>query len=123
MDIDLTDAVVEDLGKGLATMVKRAHGSTVVVGRDARESGPRFQAAFIKGVLSTGLNVIEVGVVRVDPPLGRGLGEELCHEIHVRLRRLSHRVGDVDGGYQSGCGHRFRRGRPLARRAAGEECE
>lgn len=63
VDIDLTDAVVEDLGKGLATMVKRAHGSTVVVGRDARESGPRFQAAFIKGVLSTGLNVIEVGVV------------------------------------------------------------
>ena len=63
VDIDLTDSVVEDLGKGLATMVKRAHGSTVVVGRDARESGPRFQAAFIKGVLSTGLNVIEVGVV------------------------------------------------------------
>ncbi len=63
VDIDLTDAVVEDLGKGLATMVKRAHGSTVVVGRDARESGPRFQAAFIKGVLSTGLHVIEVGVV------------------------------------------------------------
>jgi phosphomannomutase/phosphoglucomutase len=63
VDLDLTDVVVEDLGRGLATMVKRAHGSTVVVGRDARESGPRFQAAFIKGVLSTGLNVIEVGVV------------------------------------------------------------
>lgn len=63
VDKDLTDAVVEDLGKGLATMVKRAHGSTVVVGRDARESGPRFQAAFIKGVTSTGLNVIDVGVV------------------------------------------------------------
>ncbi|MBE2252499.1 MAG: phosphomannomutase/phosphoglucomutase [Myxococcus sp.] len=63
VDIDLTDAVVEDLGRGLATMVKRAHGSTIVVGRDARESGPRFQAAFIKGVLSTGLHVIEVGVV------------------------------------------------------------
>jgi phosphomannomutase / phosphoglucomutase len=63
VDLDLTDVVVEDLGRGLATMVKRAHGSTIVVGRDARESGPRFQAAFIKGVLSTGLNVIEVGVV------------------------------------------------------------
>jgi phosphomannomutase / phosphoglucomutase len=63
VDIDLTDAVVEDLGRGLATMVKRAHGRSVVVGRDARESGPRFQTAFIKGVLSTGLNVIEVGVV------------------------------------------------------------
>lgn len=63
VDKDLTDAVVEDLGRGLGTMVKRAHGSTVVVGRDARESGPRFQAAFIKGVTSTGLHVIDVGVV------------------------------------------------------------
>ncbi len=63
VDKDLTDAVVEDLGRGLGTMVKRAHGSTVVVGRDARESGPRFQAAFVKGVTSTGMNVIDVGVV------------------------------------------------------------
>lgn len=63
VDKDLTDSVVEDLGRGLATMVKRAHGSTIVVGRDARESGPRFQAAFIKGATSTGIHVIDVGVV------------------------------------------------------------
>ncbi|MDX2010042.1 MAG: phosphomannomutase/phosphoglucomutase [Myxococcaceae bacterium] len=63
VDKDLTDEVVEHLGRGLATMVKRAHGSTLVVGRDARESGPRFQAAFIKGATSTGVHVIDVGVV------------------------------------------------------------
>jgi phosphomannomutase/phosphoglucomutase len=63
VDTDLTDAVVEDLGRGLATMVKRAHGSSIVVGRDARESGPRFQAAFIKGAISTGVHVVDVGVV------------------------------------------------------------
>jgi phosphomannomutase/phosphoglucomutase len=63
VDKDLTDAVVENLGKGLATMVKRAGGSTVVVGRDARISGPRFREAFIKGATSTGMNVIDVGVV------------------------------------------------------------
>ncbi len=60
---DLTDDVVELLGKGLGTMVKRASGHSVVVGRDARESGPSFQAAFMKGVTSTGLDVIDVGVV------------------------------------------------------------
>ncbi|MCA3011832.1 MAG: phosphomannomutase/phosphoglucomutase [Myxococcaceae bacterium] len=60
---DLTDEVVEHLGRGLATMVKRAHGSTLVVGRDARESGPRFQAAFVRGATSTGVHVIDVGVV------------------------------------------------------------
>jgi phosphomannomutase / phosphoglucomutase len=63
VDTDLTDAVVENLGRGLATMVKRAHGSTLVVGRDARESGPRFQAAFVRGATSTGIHVIDVGVV------------------------------------------------------------
>jgi phosphomannomutase / phosphoglucomutase len=63
VDTDLTDAVVENLGRGLATMVKRAHGSTLVVGRDARESGPRFQAAFVRGATSTGVHVIDVGVV------------------------------------------------------------
>jgi phosphomannomutase/phosphoglucomutase len=63
VDKDLTDPVVENLGKGLATMVKRAGGSTVVVGRDARLSGERFRDAFIKGVLSTGLSVVDVGIV------------------------------------------------------------
>ena len=60
---DLTESVVENLGKGLATMVKRAGGSAVVVGRDARESSPKFNAAFIRGVISTGLNAVDVGVV------------------------------------------------------------
>ena len=60
---DLTLEVVEDLGKGLATMVKRTGGMAVVVGRDARESSPRFSEAFIKGVISTGMNAVDVGVV------------------------------------------------------------
>ncbi len=60
---DLTDDVVEALGRGLATMVKRAGGAAVVVGRDARESSPRFRDAFIKGVVATGLNAVDVGVV------------------------------------------------------------
>jgi phosphomannomutase/phosphoglucomutase len=63
VDKDLTDAVVENLGRGLATMVKRAGGTTLVVGRDARTSGPRFNAAFLKGATSTGIHVIDVGVV------------------------------------------------------------
>lgn len=60
---DLTPDVVEQLGKGLGTMVARAQGTTVVVGRDARESSPPFRDALIKGLTSCGLNVIDVGVV------------------------------------------------------------
>ncbi len=60
---DLTDEVVANLGRGLATLVKRAGGDTVVVGRDARHSGPAFREAFVSGVISTGVHVIDVGVV------------------------------------------------------------
>jgi phosphomannomutase / phosphoglucomutase len=63
VDFDLTDSVVENLGKGLATMVKRAGGTAIVVGRDARESGPRFSNLFIRGVTSTGIDVVDVGIV------------------------------------------------------------
>lgn len=60
---DLTPEGVELLGKGLGTMVARAEGSTVVVGRDARESSPPFRDALIKGLTSCGIHVIDVGVV------------------------------------------------------------
>lgn len=63
VDKDLTDAVVENLGKGLATMVKRAGGTTIVVGRDARLSGERFRDAFLKGATSTGIHCVDVGIV------------------------------------------------------------
>ena len=63
VDVDLTDEVVELLGRGLATMVKRAGGTTVVVGRDARLSSPRFNDRFLAGVVSTGVHAIDVGVV------------------------------------------------------------
>ncbi len=63
VDKDLTDDVVNKLGQGLATMVKRAGGDTVVVGRDARLSSPRFREAFVKGVIATGVHVVDVGVV------------------------------------------------------------
>jgi phosphomannomutase/phosphoglucomutase len=63
VDQDLTDSVVENLGRGLATMVKRAGGTTVVVGRDARLSGLRFRDRFVAGAISTGIHVIDVGIV------------------------------------------------------------
>jgi phosphomannomutase/phosphoglucomutase len=63
VDKDLTVEVVELLGKGLGTMVRRKGGRSLVVGRDCRESSTRFRDALCRGLTSTGLNVLDVGVV------------------------------------------------------------
>jgi phosphomannomutase / phosphoglucomutase len=63
VDKDLTDDVVEKLGLGLGTMIRRKGGRTIVVGRDCRESSTRFRDVLCKGLTATGLNVYDVGVV------------------------------------------------------------
>jgi phosphomannomutase / phosphoglucomutase len=63
VDKDLTVEVVELLGKGLGTVVRRQGGRSIVVGRDCRESSTRFRDALCRGLTSTGLNVLDVGVV------------------------------------------------------------
>lgn len=62
-DEDLTDDVVERIGKAYgSTMLRKGHG-LVSVGRDVRLSSERIKDALIGGILSTGVNVIDVGVV------------------------------------------------------------
>jgi len=60
--VDLTVEVVRLIGRAYGTMVKRAGGKRVVSGRDGRLSGPSLQQALIEGILSTGLEVINLGV-------------------------------------------------------------
>ena len=63
VDKDLTLEVVEKLGLGLGTMVRRKGGTSVVVGRDCRESSTRFRDALCQGLNATGIHVLDVGVV------------------------------------------------------------
>jgi phosphomannomutase/phosphoglucomutase len=60
---DLTEEVVELLGLGLGTVVRRKGGQSVTVGRDCRESSTRFRDSLCAGLTSTGLDVFDVGVV------------------------------------------------------------
>ena len=62
VDKDLNDETAELLGKGLATLTKRAGGHTLAVGRDCRTHSERLQRALVKGAISTGIHVIDVGV-------------------------------------------------------------
>ncbi|HVI76459.1 MAG TPA: phosphomannomutase/phosphoglucomutase [Anaeromyxobacteraceae bacterium] len=63
VDRDLTGDAVEAIARGLGTMVRRAGGRRVVVGRDCRLSGERFASRAMAGLVGTGVDVIDIGVV------------------------------------------------------------
>lgn len=60
---DLNDETVESIGKAYGTFMVREGCKKITVGMDVRLSSPRIKNALVKGILSTGLNVIDVGEV------------------------------------------------------------
>ncbi|HET7753473.1 MAG TPA: phosphomannomutase/phosphoglucomutase [Anaeromyxobacteraceae bacterium] len=62
-DRDLTEDAVHLVGKALGTLVRSAGGRRVVVGRDCRTSGERFGRQMISALVSTGVDVVDLGVV------------------------------------------------------------
>jgi phosphomannomutase/phosphoglucomutase len=60
---ELADDEVFRLGQAYGTYALE-HGATLCpIGRDARFSGPRIQRAIADGILSTGLDVVDIGLV------------------------------------------------------------
>ena len=59
----LDESVAEHLGRAFGTEARALGETTVAVGRDGRISGPAMAAALIKGLRSTGVDVIELGAV------------------------------------------------------------
>lgn len=62
-DRDLTDDFVCDLGRALGTQVQRKGNGVLALGRDCRVHSPRLHRALLSGLLSTGVQVLDVGVV------------------------------------------------------------
>jgi phosphomannomutase/phosphoglucomutase len=60
---DLDDQTVQILGRGFGSKLIRGGAKTVALGRDVRLSSPRIHDAFIEGLTSTGLEVVDLGVV------------------------------------------------------------
>lgn len=58
VDKDLTEKGIEKIGKAYGSIIQ----GNVVIGRDVRESSEKYSKALIKGILSTGCNVIDVGL-------------------------------------------------------------
>ena len=59
----LNTSVAEALGRAFGTHAQSCGESVVAVGRDGRLSGPELSAALIRGLVSVGIEVIDVGMV------------------------------------------------------------
>ena len=59
----IDDAFAEHLGRAFGTEARHAGERAVAVGRDGRLSGPALAAALIRGLVSTGLDVVDLGPV------------------------------------------------------------
>ena len=60
---DLDETVVETLGRAIGTFFLGRSQKDVAVGRDCRLSSPGFGAALIRGLLATGCDVTDLGVI------------------------------------------------------------
>lgn len=59
--IDLSEALMRELGRSIATEALEAHDSTVMVARDTRPSGKGLSAALIEGLRASGCDVVDLG--------------------------------------------------------------
>ena len=61
--LDFPNDVVENLGKAFGTYISRQKGNVISVSGDIRETSPTLKTNFINGILSTGVNVIDTGML------------------------------------------------------------
>jgi phosphomannomutase len=59
----LTEEVAEALGRAFGTVARKEGEKVVAVGRDGRLSGPSLSAALVRGLVASGVDVIDVGMV------------------------------------------------------------
>ncbi len=60
---DLNEEKIVLIGKAFGTLLRRADKTDITVGMDARLTSPELKSAIIEGIVSTGLDVIDIGLV------------------------------------------------------------
>ncbi len=60
---DLTTEVIERIGKAMASLALENAEDTVLFGSDGRLSSPELREALLRGILSTGLDVVDLGTI------------------------------------------------------------
>ena len=90
----IDEAVAEALGRAFGTVALREGEKTVAVGRDGRLSGPGLSNALIRGLLTAGVDVIDVG--KVTTYTVTGLDDNATY--HFALTAYS---GSEESGYSA----------------------
>jgi len=62
-ETELASVDIVQLGRGLGTLLQRKSGNRINVGRDCRLSSPRLRDALVAGLVLSGCDVTDVGVV------------------------------------------------------------
>ena len=62
-DVELLDADIENLGRAIGTYLGRRSGRNVTLGCDTRLSSPRLTSAMARGLVASGCEVTDIGVV------------------------------------------------------------
>lgn len=58
---EIDEKVAETIGKGFATLMKKEGNNDIIVGRDVRLSSDSLYKSLVKGIISTGMNVVNIG--------------------------------------------------------------
>lgn len=59
---DLTDDVVETLGRSIGTYLRAHNVQEITLGRDCRLSSDRLREVLVSGLLAAGVNIVDIGV-------------------------------------------------------------
>ncbi|RBP49324.1 phosphomannomutase/phosphoglucomutase [Arenicella xantha] len=62
VDDTLTEEIAHQIGQAVGSEVLAQGGTSIVIGRDGRLSGPRLSNALSNGLRASGVNVVDVGV-------------------------------------------------------------
>lgn len=57
----LTEKISEEIGKAFGTLILQAGGKKIALGYDIRLSSPSLREALLSGLLSTGIDVVDIG--------------------------------------------------------------
>lgn len=63
VDEGLDETIIQLIGRAIASEALDTGEKCLIVGADARHSSPEFSAAMIQGILSTGCDVLDIGIV------------------------------------------------------------